>query len=85
MAVLWQPDYTSAQASSEEFDPQNNVLIPELEAGSGITETTHAPNADAIAVFGDSVLYVPRSQGGARWSGRVLACARARPRRAGAE
>ena len=41
-----------------EFDPQNNVLFSEVEAGSGIIETTHAPHPDAIAVFGDSMLYV---------------------------
>ena len=28
-----------------EFDPQNNVLFSEVEAGSGITETTHAEPA----------------------------------------
>ena len=39
-------------------DPQKNVLFSEVEAGSGIIETTHAPNADAIAIFGDSLLYV---------------------------
>ena len=41
-----------------EFDPQKNVLFSEDEAGSGVIENTHAPNPDAIAIFGDSVLYV---------------------------
>ena len=41
-----------------EFDPAKNVLFSEAEAGSGVIETTHAPNPDAIAVFGDSILYV---------------------------
>jgi Fe-S-cluster-containing hydrogenase component 2 len=41
-----------------EFDPAKNVLFSEAEAGSGVIETTHAPNPEAIAVFGDSILYV---------------------------
>jgi Fe-S-cluster-containing hydrogenase component 2 len=41
-----------------EFDPAKNVLFSEDEAGSGVIETTHAPNADAIAIFADSLLYV---------------------------
>ena len=41
-----------------EFDPQQNVLFSEDEAGSGTIETTHAADPDAIAVFGDSILYV---------------------------
>jgi ferredoxin len=41
-----------------EFDPQQNVLFSEEKAGSGIIENTHAPNPDAIEIFGDSVLYV---------------------------
>lgn len=41
-----------------EFDPVNNVLVSEIEAGSGVVETSHSPNADAIAIFGDSSLYV---------------------------
>ena len=41
-----------------EFDPAKNVLFSEAEAGSGVIETTHAPDPDAIAVFGDSILYV---------------------------
>jgi len=41
-----------------EFDPANNVLVSEREAGSGEIETTHLPNADAIGIFSDSVLYV---------------------------
>ena len=41
-----------------EFDPNKNVLFSEAEAGSGVTENTHKPNADAIGLFGDSLLYV---------------------------
>ena len=41
-----------------EFDPQKNVLFSEDEAGSGVIENTHTPNPDAIAIFGDSMLYV---------------------------
>lgn len=41
-----------------EFDPKNNVLFSEVEAGSGVIENTHLPNPDAIALFGDSMLYV---------------------------
>ena len=41
-----------------EFDPVNNVLFSEREAGSGEIETRHTPNPDAIGIFADSVLYV---------------------------
>lgn len=41
-----------------EFDPANNVLFSEDEAGSGVIENVHAANPDAIAIFGDSLLYV---------------------------
>ena len=41
-----------------ELDAQKNVLFSEDEAGSGVVENTHVPNAEAIAVFGDSILYV---------------------------
>ena len=41
-----------------EFDPAKNVLVSEDEAGSGVIETTHTPNPDAITVFLDSLLYV---------------------------
>ncbi len=37
-----------------EFDPAKNLLYSEEEAGSGITENTHQPNLDAIAIFGDT-------------------------------
>jgi ferredoxin len=40
-----------------EFDPVGNVLFSEVEAGGGV-ENTHVPNSDAIAIFGDSLLYV---------------------------
>ena len=41
-----------------EFDTHKNVLYSEDEAGSGVIENTHAPNSDAIAIFGDTILYV---------------------------
>jgi Fe-S-cluster-containing hydrogenase component 2 len=41
-----------------EFDPAKNLLFSEEEHGSGVVENTHAPNPDAISVFGDSMLYV---------------------------
>lgn len=41
-----------------EFDPKNNVLFSEVEAGSGVIENSHRPVPDAIAIFGDSILYV---------------------------
>jgi len=41
-----------------EFDPTNNVLFSEVEAGNGLIENSHVPHPDAIDVFGDSMLYV---------------------------
>ena len=41
-----------------EFDAAKNILFSEAEAGSGEIENTHTPNPDAIAIFGDSTLYV---------------------------
>jgi Fe-S-cluster-containing hydrogenase component 2 len=41
-----------------EFDPAQNLLWSEEVAGSGVVENTHAPDPDAIAVFGDGILYV---------------------------
>lgn len=41
-----------------EYDPAKNILYSEEQAGTGVTENTHLPNPDAIAVFGDSLLYV---------------------------
>jgi Fe-S-cluster-containing hydrogenase component 2 len=41
-----------------EFDPQRDVLFSEDQPGSGIVENTHVPDPDAIALFGDSILYV---------------------------
>ncbi len=41
-----------------EFDPAQNLLVAEDEAGSGEIENTHTPNPDAIVLFGDSLLYV---------------------------
>ncbi len=41
-----------------EFDPTNNRLFSEAEAGSGEIENTHQPNPDMIALFADTMLYV---------------------------
>ena len=41
-----------------EFDPDRNALVSEDEAGSGEIENTHVPNPEAIALFGDGILYV---------------------------
>jgi Fe-S-cluster-containing hydrogenase component 2 len=40
-----------------EYDPEKNQLFSEVEAGGGV-ENTHTPNPEAIAIFGDSLLYV---------------------------
>jgi NAD-dependent dihydropyrimidine dehydrogenase PreA subunit len=40
-----------------EFEPVNNVLFSEIEAGGGV-ENVHQPSSDAVAIFGDSLLYV---------------------------
>ena len=41
-----------------EYDSDSGVLYSEDQPGSGVIETTHAPNADSVAIFGDSILYV---------------------------
>jgi Fe-S-cluster-containing hydrogenase component 2 len=41
-----------------EFDAAKNQLFSEDEHGSGVVENTHQPNPDAVAVFGDTMLYV---------------------------
>ena len=41
-----------------EFDAARNILFSVEEAGSGVIESSHAANPDAIAIFGDSLLYV---------------------------
>ena len=41
-----------------EFDPDKNLLWSEQRAGSGEIENTHTPNPDAVAIFGDGILYV---------------------------
>lgn len=41
-----------------EFDATKNVLFSEQQAGSGVVENSHTPKPDAIAVFGDTMLYV---------------------------
>ena len=41
-----------------EFDPVNNRLFSEEQAGSGTIENQHQPNPDMIAVFADTILYV---------------------------
>ena len=35
-----------------EFNPTNNVLTSEVEAGNGIVENGHTPNADPLAICG---------------------------------
>lgn len=41
-----------------EFDAASNALVSEQMAGSGVVENSHAPNPDAIAIFGSELLYV---------------------------
>ena len=41
-----------------EFNPTTNMLFSEQQAGSGEIENSHSPNADAISIFADSLLYV---------------------------
>ena len=41
-----------------EFDPLTNSLNSEQAAGSGVIENSHTANANAVATFGNSVLYV---------------------------
>lgn len=41
-----------------EYDSVNNVLSSEQQAGSGVVENSHTPSADAVAIFGDTLLYV---------------------------
>ncbi len=41
-----------------EYDAQKSVLFSEEQAGSGVTENSHAPDPDAIGIFGDRLLYV---------------------------
>ena len=41
-----------------EFDPSQNALVSEQQAGSGVVENSHQPAPDAIVIFGDSMLYV---------------------------
>jgi Fe-S-cluster-containing hydrogenase component 2 len=40
-----------------EYDPANNRLFSEVEAGAGV-ENSHEPNPEAIALFADTMLYV---------------------------
>ena len=40
-----------------EYDAEKNVLFSEVQAGQGV-ENTHQPNPEAVAIFGDSMLYV---------------------------
>jgi NAD-dependent dihydropyrimidine dehydrogenase PreA subunit len=41
-----------------EYDPKNDVLFSEVEAGSGAIENSHRADPEAIALFGESMLYV---------------------------
>ncbi len=40
-----------------EYDASSNTLFSEDEAGAGV-ENTHTPDPDAVAIFGDTLLYV---------------------------
>ena len=41
-----------------EFDPENNILFSEVEAGDGLIENRHVPVQTSIDEFRDSMLYV---------------------------
>jgi ferredoxin len=41
-----------------EYDAAENRLNSEQMAGSGVVENSHAANADSVAIFGDTILYV---------------------------
>lgn len=41
-----------------EYHPEQNLLLSEQQAGSGIVENSHTPDPTAIGVFGDGILYV---------------------------
>jgi len=41
-----------------EFDSASNSLVSEQAAGIGVIENSHAAAPDAIAIFGDTLLYV---------------------------
>ena len=41
-----------------EYDPKDNVLFSEVEAGDGQRENVHQPIPEMMAIFGDSMLYV---------------------------
>ena len=41
-----------------EYQPGQNLLVSEQQAGSGVVENTHHPDSDAVAVFGNAMLYV---------------------------
>lgn len=41
-----------------EYNPSTSRLESEQQAGSGVVENDHTPDVDAIAIFGDSILYV---------------------------
>lgn len=41
-----------------EYNPTTGRLESEQQAGSGVVENVHTPNADAVEIFSDSILYV---------------------------
>ena len=45
----------SVRPSASTVEPVHNVLFSEVEAGSGLIENSHVPDADAIATFGPSI------------------------------
>jgi ferredoxin len=41
-----------------EYRPDDNLLVSESAAGSGVVVNTHTPAPDAVAIFGADLLYV---------------------------
>lgn len=41
-----------------EYDAPSGRLNSEQMAGSGVVENSHQANADSVAIFGDTILYV---------------------------
>ena len=42
-----------------EFDPHNNRLFSEVEAGNGVIENAHQPNPPSIAIFASTPVSLP--------------------------
>ena len=41
-----------------DYDAASGSLVSEQAAGSGVVENSHVPDPDAVAIFGDTILYV---------------------------